>query len=317
MKVLVITTGGTIGSAFNGAAIDVCDDGRCAAAERYAAEHQGIQFDIKSPLNILSEQLTADDLNRLAKAVWEAEITRYDGVIVTVGSDNLAYLSALIGLLFGDCGVPICSVASDKVLSDEKANGYANFCCAVGLIRRGKAGAFVPYRGTDGVMVVHAATDLRQADLSDDFVSFHGAYGVWKDGVLIEKRPYIRQTIPAVFDKAHLPQLEDNVLLIHPYPMQAYARLNTDGVRAVLHTLYHSGTLDARGAAQWAESLGGVPLYLASLRSGRKVYATTAEAIRRGAIPLYDIAPECAYMKLLLACAQARLGLRDFMEGIG
>ena len=39
-----------------------------------------------------------------------------------------------------------------------------------------------------------------------------------------------------------------------------------------------------------------------------------AQAIRQGAIPLYDIAPECAYMKLLLACAQEQMSVRRFME---
>ena len=314
MQIMVFTTGGTIGSAFDGTAVDVCADRRCAVAERYAAEHNGIQFDVRSPLNILSERVACDDLNTLAKAVFEEEFDRCEGVIFTVGSDNLAYLSGFVSLLFGERGVPLCFVASDKVLSDESANGYANFCCAIELIAQGRKGAFVPYRNSDGRMVVHSAYDIRQADLSDDFCSFHGAYGIYENGVLCEINPYFKQSVPDLFNKAHLPCVSENVLMIHPHPLQDYVRLNAKGARAVLHTLYHSGTLDSKRVLRWTATLGEVPVFLASLRRGRAIYASTAEAIRAGAIPLYDISPECAYMKLLLACAQDKLGVREFME---
>lgn len=315
MKILIFTTGGTIGSAFDGNSIDVGKDGRCAVAEHYAAEHPDVQFDIRSPLNILSESITADDFNMLAKALYAEELAAYDGVILTVGSDNLAYLAGFVGLLFGDAEVPICLVASDKVLSDPSANGSDNFSCAVDLIRQKKSGVFVPYRNADGVLYVHAAAELRQADLSDDFYSFHGAYGVYENGVLREERPYMAQHIPEVFDREHLPYITDNVLLIHPYPMQDYTRFSADGVRAVLHTLYHSATLDSERFIPWMREHPDIPVFLASFRGGRKLYRTAKDAIDAGAIPLYDMAPECAYMKLLLACAQKEMSVREFMEG--
>ena len=314
MNILTLTTGGTIGSAFDGDAIDVRRDGRCAVAERYASAHPDVQFDIKSPLNILSERIGADDFNTLAKALYDADHHAYDGMIVTSGSDALAYIAAFIGLLCGNCGMPVCVVASDKVLSDPAANGCDNFACAVELIRQRTGGVFVPYRNSDGVMHVHAATDLRQADLSDDFVSFHGAYGVFDNGVLRECRPYIAQTVPDVFGRENPPCLSDSVLLLHPYPMQDYAALKADGKRAVLHTLYHSATVDTR-LIEWMKESGAPPVYLASLRSGRSLYASTSEVIKAGAIPLFDIAPECAYMKLLLACSQDKMSIREFMEG--
>lgn len=313
MNILLFTTGGTIGSAFDGRSIDVSREGQCAVAEQYQAAHPDVQFDIRSPLSILSERITAEDFNCLAKALFREDFQRYDGVILTVGSDNLAYLSGFVGLLFGGAGVPVCIVASDKVLSDLSANGAANFACAVALIRQGRTGAFVPYRNSDGMMFVHSAADLRQADESDDFFSFHGAYGVWEEGVLQVNRPYVSQHFPPVFDREHLPQIRDNVLLLHPYPMQDYGRIEPAGARAVLHTLYHSATLDSCRFIPWMEHHPGLPVFLASFRSGRKQYRTAVDAIEAGAIPLYDIAPECAYMKLLLACAQEEISVRKLM----
>lgn len=313
MKILLIMTGGTIGSAFDGGSIDVRPDGRSAVVDRYTAEHSDVLFDTVNPLNILSERVSADDFNLLAKALYDIDDSNYDGVIVTAGSDTLAYLSAFVGLVLGGCALPVMIVAANKILTAPDSNGYENFCCAAELIKRGLRGVFVPYRNSDGVAYVHSATDLRQADLSEDFFSLHGAYGVYENGRFTEKHPYIGQRLPAVFGRENLPHISDNVLLLTPYPMQDYTRINTDGVRAVLHTLYHSATLDSPRAVGFVRELD-VPFFIASVRAGQKPYATTKEIIEAGAVPLYDIAPECAYMKLLLACAQEKMSIQDFME---
>jgi len=316
MKVLVITTGGTIGSAFDGGAVDVSAAQSAAVVEQYRAQHGDVTFTVQSPVNILSESVTAAELNTLARVILNTEDKEYDGVIFTCGSDNLGYLAAFIALLTCRWEKPVAIVASDRVLSDPAANGYPNFCCAVELIRRGECGAYVPYRNADGTMLIHAAADIRQADQSPDFFSFHAPFGVLENGAVIQKERCFTQMIPAVFDRDHPPVISDSIALIHPYPLLDYAALNLQGKRAVLHTLYHSATLDSGRAVPAIKPLfeAGVPVYLGSLRSGKALYKTTADMIAAGAIPLYDISPECAYMKLLLAVSQDRMPIRAFME---
>ena len=313
MKILVITTGGTIGSVFDGASIDVSSAHSAAVVEMYRSSHSGVEFTVHSPVNILSESVTADDFNTLARVILTADYSAYDGVIFTCGSDNLGYIAPFIGLLSADLDIPVVVVATDRVLTDPEANGYPNFCCAIELIRRGEAGAYVPYRNSDGVMYIHSATDIRQSDLAQEFYSFGGAYAVY-DGGIIPKRNYIRQTVPTVFSKDDLPRIDDSVLLIHPYPMLDYGAISVSGKRAVLHTLYHSSTLDSDRAIPFIRSLGDTPVYLASFRSGRDRYKTAVDAVEAGAVPLVDISPECAFVKLMLACAQSRMSVRDFME---
>ena len=313
MNILVITTGGTIGSVFDGVSIDVSSSRSAAVVEMYRSSHSGIEFTVQRPVNILSESVTAADFDTLASVILSADYSLYDGVIFTCGSDNLGYIAAFIGLLTADLDIPVTVVATDRVLTDPEANGYPNFCCAVELIKRGEAGAYVPYRNADGVMYIHSATDIRQSDLAQEFYSFGGAYAVYDENIILRKN-YIKQTIPKVFDKDHLPHIDDSVLLIHPYPMLDYSAISVSGKRAVLHTLYHSSTLDSDRAIPFIRSLDDIPVYLASFRSGRDRYKTAVDAIAAGAIPLVDISPECAYAKLLLACAQSMMSVRDFME---
>lgn len=313
MNILVIATGGTIGSAFDGAAINVSADRTCAVVEMARPEYPDIRFDAVSPLNRLSEQITAADLNILARVILTTDFAPYDGVIFTVGSDNLGYLAPFIGLLTADVSIPVAVVAADKVLADPSSNGLPNFRAAVALIRCGECGAFVPYLNTDGVLYIHAAADICQAYLSPDFYSLHGVYAVMKENDIIPEKKYNQHRIPPVFDRDHLPQISDSVLVIHPYPLLDYTALNVGGKCAVLHTLYHSATLDSERAIAFMRTLGDVPLYLASFFGIKRLYRTAADAIEAGAIPLTDISPECAYMKLLLACAQDGMSVRDFM----
>ena len=79
MKILVIATGGTIGSGFDGASIDV--QGGCAVAGRYVQEHKDVDIEVVEPLNILSESITANDLNTLAAAIYNSDTEKYDGEI--------------------------------------------------------------------------------------------------------------------------------------------------------------------------------------------------------------------------------------------
>lgn len=313
MNILVIATGGTIGSAFDGASIDVSAAHTCAVVDMARGEYPDIRFDTVAPLNRLSEQITAEDLNTLSRVILTTDVAAYDGVIFTVGSDNLGYLAAFIGLLTADFSIPVAVVAADKVLAAPDSNGLPNFRGAVAVIRRGESGAYVPYRNTDGVVYIHAAADICQAYLSPDFYSLHGVYALMHEDNIIPQKKYNQHRIPPVFDRDHLPVITDSVLMIHPYPLLDYSALNIGGKRAVLHTLYHSATLDSERAIDFFHTLGDVPLYLASFFGIKTLYRTAAEAIGAGAIPLTDISPECAYMKLLLACAQDEMSVRDFM----
>ncbi len=313
MNIQIIATGGTIGSRFDGDVVRL-SEGTPEVAERYTREH-GTAFDVRSPLHLLSERITPDDFSALARAVYDVDREQLDGVIITCGSDTIAYIAGFVGLLFGSDSYPLMIVASNRVLSDVSSNGYENFCCAIKLIEAGVCGALVPYRNTDGVMYVHEATALRSADLCDNLHSLYDdVYAVY-DGGLCERRRYHSEHIPnGVFSSLHPPVLQHKALLLHPYPGFDPATVNLEGMDAVLHTLYHSSTLDPVALDGLLER-SDVPMFLSSFRSGRKVYETAAHAIDRGAVPLYDIAPECAYMKLLLSVNQDVMPITQFMIG--
>ena len=63
----------------------------------------------------------------LAKYIKEQiESEKYDGIIITHGTDTLQYTSAMLGYMFDDVSIPIVLVSSNYVLEDKRANGLIN-----------------------------------------------------------------------------------------------------------------------------------------------------------------------------------------------
>jgi L-asparaginase len=98
--------------------------------------------------------------------------------------------------------------------------------------------------------------------------------------------------------------------MIKPYPNLDYSHFNLHGVDAVLHDLYHSGT--ACATEQWGEQYSlvefikrcaeqHIKVYLAPAIHSEDAYQSTRILIEHGAIMLWNMSIEAAYVKLLLA----------------
>lgn len=202
-------------------------------------------------LGILSEDMTVEHYNRLAQQ-WLSLLPRlshYRGIIVAHGTDTLAYTTSLMAVLLRGISLPVVFVSSHTPLlmtdgtPNPHANGVDNFAAAVDLITRGlPGGVYATYRNpADGVMYCHRGDQLRQCAIYDD--NFYS-----RDMTPITPGlPSFPQQIVLPWERLPITALTqhpltDCLLLVHPYVGQNYQRLGLDGVKAVLHTTYHSGT---------------------------------------------------------------------------
>lgn len=313
-KILLVFTGGTIGSFVSQGCIDADDNAPAALLQlfeaRYPDSHQ-IQFKTIRPLNVLSENLHPAIWQDLLIAITVERPEQYDGIIITHGTDTLSYTAAALSFYFHALTVPLLLVSSDYPLSDSRANGWSHFSCAVDFIRQiARAGVFVPYRNNGQRVHVHLGTRLLSClPLSNDFISIQH-----KSFLCYENRQFTTLNslplIPNYSPFALKPLFAKRVLLIRPYPGLNYQSLNLDQVDVVLHDLYHSGT------ACVAQESGGdysllsfitrcqqhaVKIYLASIIKSDSAYSSTHQLIAVGADILWNMTIEAAYVKLLLA----------------
>jgi L-asparaginase/Glu-tRNA(Gln) amidotransferase subunit D len=314
--ILVVFTGGTIGSTVADGTINTSTNAKFQLLQLYrqqASAAHDVEFDSIEPLQILSENLAPPAWKTIIDAIEWIKPEQYDGVIVTHGTDTLAYTANALSFYFHRLTVPLLLVSSDYPLADPKANGLDNFSCAVEFIRQlGTAGVFVPYRNSGQTMCLHRGTHLTcSLQLTGDFYSVQNKPYLQFDGRHFQSCQSKRQNTPGVIGNLVLkPHFSDQILLVKPYPGLNYRHFDLNGVVAVLHDLYHSGTACATG--QWGEQHAlphfmqrcrerCIPLYLAPAYRSENAYQSTRELIADGATILWNMTIEAALVKLMLA----------------
>ncbi len=161
MNILVVYTGGTIGSAVENGYINTNEAQLDALLSLYKAyDTSSVRFTCVSPFYILSENMNGSYLQKLAQCITDCLMSgpdtselninsgaTYDGVIVTHGTDTLQYTAAGLFHLFPKIDLPIVFVSSNYILEDARANGFANFAAAVSFIKkRLGTGVFAAYQ---------------------------------------------------------------------------------------------------------------------------------------------------------------------------
>lgn len=316
-KILVVLTGGTIGSRVEGKSIDVTGASVYSLMNLYGEIYGGIEeFEVINPLSVLSENMNLTTWTSLCQVMWNISYEDYAGVIVTHGSDTLSYTSALLGMLLSHVPVPVALTASNYPLGEKGSNGLINFRSAVELIRtRLLKGVFTVYRNEGGENNVYLSTRIMEADpYRDAFGSFGGVpFGKMKEGAFVYYDSPVNPSIDQVNENRSpitmsCPEFSRQVLLIRPYPGLDYRFINLNiKPAAALHYLYHSATACTVGEGEslpaFIERCSGeqIPVYTASYKNVRgRNYVTAGAVLEKGAVPIQNISPEAAYAKLLL-----------------
>lgn len=326
LRVITIFTGGTIGSEENANVIDL----KASASHDLIGRYQeccgnDVDFVPVTPYCILSENCTPAYWEILFETISSLNLEGADGILVTHGTDTLSYTAAFLGLCFGNTlPVPLVIVGSNKPLGEPGSNGFENFKNGVSLIREKNIGVLVIYQNHKGENQVHLATRILESDsYRDQFLSFgHQIYGEMRNGKFLYARAEENPPLEAMVKKRELLSFhyKKPVMLLRPYPGIDYGALSIDGVGAVLHYMYHSGTASIQGGNGSVLSLigrcmeRGIPFYAASFKKQSPMYGTSREILSAGALPLYHISQEAAYAKIVLAYNQKDVEPELLME---
>ena len=314
-NILLVFTGGTIGSQIENGIIDTRRSAGFRLIELFrqqCPDQATICFKTLQPLQILSENLHPRVWQDVIASIEAEDLSGFDGIIITHGTDTLAFSASAFGLYFRHLKIPMLLVSSDLPLDNPNANGLKNFICAVEYIRQNQAaGVFVPYQNPgDSGLQLHIATRLSSClPLSGDFISVQSKpFSTFENGNFIQQH-----TLCALSPPRHrLKNQFGRILLIKPYPGLNYAHFNLDNIDAVLHDLYHSGT--ACTSLQWGSQHSliafgqqcqarNIPLYLAPAIKSDAAYSSTHELLAHGAQMIWNASVESAYAKLALAYA--------------
>lgn len=285
MKILVIFTGGTIGSMVSNGIISTSQNTKYLLIDNYVkATGDDTIFVPLAPYNILSENSTGLTINSLYHVLQEELKKDYDGIIITHGTDTLQYTASALWYLFNP-KIPVILVSSNYVLTDPRANGHDNFRAAVEYIKKnGAPDIFISYRNNDNITRIYKGNSVVcHLPYSDELYSLNDV----SDKKLLLSPPA---------------NWSSSVLQITPYVGMKYTS-NLDGVKAVLLLSYHSGTIctSQPDSKAFFDKLyeQKIPVFLIGKLSGDS-YESTSVYDERHILVLPYASPIAAYMKLFI-----------------
>lgn len=321
MRILVVLTGGTIGSSIvNGVADVNCAMGKYLL-DLYGYNDAGsVVFECVSPINILSENSTPHTLAQICSFMLSVRYENYDGVIVTHGSDTLNYTSALLGMALSWVEIPIVVTAADYVLELPYSNGLNNFRASVDFIKcfhmglHSNCGVFTVWQNPGEEAKVYISTRLNEADGYNDFFTSWGgtAFGTVVNGIFkridnsINPEQTKNNSVLSYLKNQNL-SFENNVLLLHSYPGLDFNAFSLHGKRAVLLNMYHSATVciegDDTSFLKFIEKCNEnkISVFVCSAKLSQYTYKTSRKMLDKNVISLYNIGICTAYTKILLS----------------
>ncbi|MBR5773269.1 MAG: asparaginase [Clostridia bacterium] len=257
-NILVVYTGGTICTTIKDGVMSTDASATSALTELFYKSDciykNTVALEKGRFFNILSENMTIDKWNEIIAYFQEIipTLSQYDGIIIAHGTDTLAFSCALFSVLLKGISIPVFFVSSNNPILCEDgtknplANGAENFRAAIECICKGiSPDVYATYRNTDdGRMYLHKAGSLIQCAIYDDnFYSADATDITDIENMVFDSADSIRTDIEALpIMRMRGKELTDCVLKVNPYIGLNYDVFNLEGVRAVLHGTYHSGT---------------------------------------------------------------------------
>ncbi|MGM9566892.1 MAG: asparaginase domain-containing protein [Clostridia bacterium] len=308
-QILMIETGGTFATDLKENGLRGIGSGSVFDYEVVAEKvrREDFVFENHRPFRILSENMTISRLEALAAEFRKVDLNTYDGVIVTHGTDTLAYSVNLAAFVLGTIDIPFVFVSADRPLADPRSNGIDNFLGALDLIAAGEKGVFAVYRNGDGRVYVHRGGRLCQMDhIHPGFFSTgEVCYGEIVKNRFQENENPLNRTEPETAAPFPGTKLSSGILQIHAYPGLDYSRFSLDGVEAILHETYHTGMFCAAGERENLDFLlsdagENLPVIVVGGTAAEERYESDLKAMDR-LVFIDDTAVEAVYVKMLLA----------------
>jgi len=327
-KILVILTGGTIGSCVQENVISAKSE--CSAQivklyeELYGKKNE---FVVVQPLNKLSENLHPIDWEKIISTLEKELEKDYDGIIITHGSDTLVYTSSFMAMFYAWIDIPMVFVAANYPLDDKRSNGMNNFAGAVSFIQEQVvSGVFTIYESMDSKVEVYLPTRMLNSDpYFDQYRSFDREVFGWMENGRFVENPHCPVTIDMIAQREKGGRMKfhfkHEIMLIESYLGINFRNfVCNEQVKAVYLSLYHSATgpsTEQSGLIEFIKDCNkkGIPVYGSSFKKkNMDFYQSTDVLLKTGLIPMCNMSSIVSYTKLVLAYNQEGIKVEELME---
>ena len=281
---------------------------------------------IKSKLisNMFSDDLRFKNLTAIAKEIEAQAKDKVDGIIVSIGTDNLAVASAAISFMIEKCTIPIIFVGSQRSSDRPSSDAFLNLISAAMFIAKTDfAGVAIAMHSTlsDTTCSILPATKTRKLHSSrrDAFKPVNDTeiaiVGYFNDEIKFIKKDYSKRSKPE--DLSIKPSMEEKVAIlkvhVNMFPEQIdffrqhnYKGLILEGT-GLGHTPGHATNRESEINKKFFPAIkklidSGCVVVMATQciygRVNMNVYSKGKDLLNLGVISANDMLSETAFVKL-------------------
>jgi glutamyl-tRNA(Gln) amidotransferase subunit D len=276
----------------------------------------------QSVMNVMSEDMTPARWIEIADSVAKELNSGASGVVVTHGTDTMAYTSAALSFLLRGLGKPVVLTGAQRSTDRGSADSYLNLVCSVIFARSNHSGVYIVMHGSmaDTFCLAHVGTKVRKMHTTrrDAFQSINitPAARIFPDGRMDSLSPNlpVRSDSKVTVDS----KLQEKVALIKIYPgmdpgvFDYYSEKGVKGIVLEGTALGHVPTKLKEGSLipqiERMVSSGVLVAMTTQCLFGRVnpyVYSNLREVSSRGVVYCEDMLPETAYVKMMWALGKA------------
>jgi glutamyl-tRNA(Gln) amidotransferase subunit D len=275
------------------------------------------QVDTEIVFSLYSENITQQHWTELAQAVAKRIKQGVDGVVIAHGTDTMAYTSAALSFALQNLPIPIILVGAQRSSDRPSSDAATNLIGAVkaaGEAPFAEVGLAMHETVSDAAIVVHRGTKVRKCHTSrrDTFKSINGfPIAKVKDlQVTMETEKYQLRDLNKKLNLK--PNFSEKVALVKFYPgldpaiIDYYVEKGMKGILLEGSGLGHVSKFCFEAIKKAVAK--GVVVALASQciwgRVNMNVYDTGRDLLSFGVVPLDDMFPETALVKLMWVLGQ-------------
>lgn len=306
-NVLMITTGGTISSVYTNEGIK--PTGSYEILKHIESSKLPFNLHTLDLLTLDSTNVQPEEWKIIADAVYQA-CSKYDGVVITHGTDTMAYTASMLSFMLVNPPIPIVLTGSQLPISAPETDAISNIYTAFSMATSNTGGVYIAFNrkiilGTRGVKTRTSSYGA--------FESINMQYvGVLdRDGLSINETVLPpKQNKSFMFDT----KIDTNVFLLKLTPgtdPNIIDLLLETGIHGIVIEAFGTGGIqivrrDFSKKIELATSRN-IPVVVCSqcLYEGSdfSIYEVGRKALEKGAIQAYDMTTESTITKLMWALA--------------